>query len=64
MYLNNQMYKQSDATDVLKTASKRAIQKSAESSGDLIGNKIANKITKNSPQNPSTTVKSETKILR
>ena len=31
--------------DVIKTASKRAIQKSAEATGDLIGNKIADKIT-------------------
>ena len=29
------------ATDPLKTASKRAIQKIAEATGDLIGNKIA-----------------------
>ena len=29
------------ATDVFKTASKRAIQKTAEATGDLIGNKIA-----------------------
>ena len=34
------------ATDALKTASKRAIQKTAEATGDLIGNKIADKITK------------------
>ena len=33
------------ATDPLKTASKRAIQKTAEVTGDLIGNKIADKIT-------------------
>ena len=32
-------------TDVVKTASKRAIQKAAEATGDLIGNKIADKIT-------------------
>ena len=32
-------------TDVIKTASKRAIQKTAEAIGDLIGNKIADKIT-------------------
>ena len=32
------------ATDVTKTASKRAIQKTAESTDDLIGNKIADKI--------------------
>ena len=33
------------ATDVIKTASKRAIHKNAEAPGDLIGNKIAEKIT-------------------
>ena len=33
------------ATDALKTASKRAIQKIAEATGDLVGNKIADKIT-------------------
>ena len=33
------------ATDAIKTASKRAIQKTAEATGDLIGNKIADKIT-------------------
>ena len=33
-------------TDLIKTASKRAIQKAAETSSDLIGSKIANKITK------------------
>ena len=33
------------ATDPIKIASKRAIQKPAEKTGDLIGNKIANKIT-------------------
>ena len=30
--------------DVIKTASKRAIQKPAEATGDFIGNKIADKI--------------------
>ena len=30
--------------DVIKTASKRAIQKTAEATGDLIGNKIVDKI--------------------
>ena len=34
------------ATDALKTASKRLVQKSAEATGDLLGNKIADKITK------------------
>ena len=29
------------ATDAIKTASKRAIQKTAEATGDLVGNKIA-----------------------
>ena len=32
-------------TDVIKTASKRAVQKTAEVKSDLIGNKIADKIT-------------------
>ena len=32
-------------TNILKTASKTAIQKTAEATGDLIGNKIADKIT-------------------
>ena len=33
------------ATDAIKTASKRAIQKAAEATGDLVGNKIADKMT-------------------
>ena len=33
------------ATDAIKTASKRVIQKTAEATGDLICNKIADKIT-------------------
>ena len=33
------------ATDAIKTASKRAIQKTAEATGDLIGYKITDKIT-------------------
>ena len=33
------------ATNTLKTATKRAIQKTAEATDDLIGNKIADKIT-------------------
>ena len=33
------------ATDAIKTASKRAIQKTAEATGDLVSNKIADKIT-------------------
>ena len=33
------------ATDAIKTASKRAIQKTAEATGDLVGNDIADKIT-------------------
>ena len=33
------------ATDAIKTASKRAIQKTAKATGDLVGNKIADKIT-------------------
>ena len=33
------------ATDAIKIASKRAIQKTAEATGDLVGNKIADKLT-------------------
>ena len=33
------------ATDIIKTTSKRAIQKTAEATGDLICYKIADKIT-------------------
>ena len=33
------------ATDAIKTASKRAIQKIAKATGDLVGNKIADKTT-------------------
>ena len=42
-------------TDVIKTASKRTIQKTAEATGGLIGNKIADKIKSisKSPQNAS-----------
>ena len=38
------------ATDAIKTASKRVIQKTAEATGDLVGNKIADKITSVSKQ--------------
>ena len=50
------------ATDALKTASNRAIQKTAETTGALIGNKIAEKITRASntfPQNNSETDEEE-----
>ena len=40
-------------TDVIKTASKRAIQKTAEATGDLIGNKIADKMTSVSKKKPA-----------
>ena len=33
------------ATDPIKTASKKAIEKNAEATGDLVGNKIADKRT-------------------
>ena len=39
------------ATDAIKTASKRTIQKTAEATGDLIGNKIADKKTSISKKN-------------
>ena len=44
------------ATDAIKTASKREIQKTAEATRDLIGNKIADKIT-------SVSKKSSTELL-
>ena len=50
------------AIDVLKTSSKRAIQKTAEATDDLIGNKIADKITgvsKTLPNNNSGTNEEE-----
>ena len=50
------------ATDTLKTASKREIQKTTEATGDLISNKIAEKVTKVSKKltkNNSETAKNE-----
>ena len=38
--------------DVIKTASKRAMQKTSEATGDLIGNKIKHKITSVSKKSP------------
>ena len=38
--------KKNPATDALKAASKRVIQKTAEATDDLIGNKIADQITR------------------
>ena len=47
-------------TDVVKTASKRAIQKTAEATDDLIGNNIADKITgRSSPKNVSVSKKTQ-----
>ena len=39
-------------TDVIKTVSKRSIQKTAQATGDLIGNEIADKITSISKKSP------------
>ena len=39
-------------TDVIKTVSKRSIQKTAQATGDLIGNEIADKITSVSKKSP------------
>ena len=35
------------APDLLKTVSKRAVQKAAEAKSDLLGNKVTNKFKKN-----------------
>ena len=47
------------ATDPIKTASKRAIQKTAEATSDLIGNKIADKIASVSKKNPAMELQSK-----
>ena len=50
------------ATDVLKSALEKAIQKTAEIAGDFIGNKIVDKITsvsETSPRNNSVTNEEE-----
>ena len=47
------------ATDAIKTASKRAIQKTAESTGDLVGNKIADKKRPRDKELSSTEVNNE-----
>ena len=52
------------ATDVLKTSSKRFIQKTAEATGDLIANKIAGKITRVSKTSPQKNLKTNGEILR
>ena len=46
------------AAVVIKTASKRAIQKIAEATGDLVGNKIADKITSVSKKSRSEEIQS------
>ena len=59
---NSLNHAKQSATDLLKTTSKRVIQKTAEATGDLIGNKIANRITKvsrSSLQNDSETITNE-----
>ena len=53
------------ATDAIKTASERAIQKTAEATGDLIGTKIADKITnvsKKSTTKNLPTIDADTKL--
>ena len=50
---------------MLKTSSKRVIQKRAEATGDLIGNKTPNKITRASNTSPKSNLElNEEKILR
>ena len=55
------------ATDVFKTASKRAIKKTTETTGGLIDDDIADKITKDSktlPQKSPETVINEAENMR
>ena len=54
--------KQSAAV-VLKTSSKRVIQKTARATSDLIGNKIADKITRSSKTSPQNNLKTNEKKL-
>ena len=52
------------AKDILKTSSKRAIQKISEATGELIGNKIAHiiiKVSKPSSQNNLEAIRNKTK---
>ena len=51
-------------TDIIKSASKRAIQKTAEAAGDLIGNKIADKITSVSKKPAKELTNDETATLK
>ena len=47
------------ATDAIKTASKKAIQKTAEATGDLVDNKIADKIISASKKSRSEEIQSK-----
>ena len=49
-------------TDVIKTASQRAIPKTAEATGVLIGNKIADKITSVSEKSSNELQNNETEV--
>ena len=51
-------------TDVIKTASKRAIQKTAEATGVLIGNKIADEITSVSKKSSNELQNNETEVSK
>ena len=46
------------ATDAIKTASKRAIQKTDQATRDLVGNKIADKITRASKKSHNEEIQS------
>ena len=59
-FANYWIFLQRNVKDVIKTSSKKEIQKKAKAAGILIGNKIADKITrvsKTSPQNNSEKMK-------
>ena len=59
-FANYWIFLQKNVKDIIKTSSKKEIQKKAKAAGILIGNKIADKITrvsKTSPQNNSEKMK-------
>ena len=55
---------QKSTTDVIKIASKRAIQETSEATGDLIANKIADKIVSISKKSNKEDVKDNKLLMK